>query len=200
MINIHHFLTKLKQNNRMKLIVGLGNPGIEYEKTRHNVGFLLIDRLCERLNVSLDKNKCKANYGVFHNKQEKIILAKPLTYMNLSGQAVKSLMKYYDLDIEDIIIIHDDLDLPLGKLRLRKSGSSAGQKGMGNIIDLLNTKDINRIRIGISNDKTKDTKDYVLGRFNKQESKIIDEAIEKASDAIIYSFDHNFDEVMSRFN
>ena len=184
----------------MKLIVGLGNPGKEYEKTRHNVGFLLIDRLCDELNVTLDKNKCKANYGIYFHKQEKIILVKPMTYMNLSGEAVKSLMKYYGLGVEDVIVVHDDLDLPLGKLRLRKSGSSAGQKGMGNIIDLLGTKDINRIRIGIANDKTLDTKDYVLGRFSKEEKMIMDEAIDKAAEAIIYSFDHNFDEVMSKFN
>lgn len=200
MINIHHLLTKLLKKNKMKLIVGLGNPGEEYKKTRHNVGFLLIDRLCDKLNVTLDKNKCKANYGIYFYRNEKIILAKPLTYMNLSGESVKSLMKYYGVDVEDVIVVHDDLDLPLGKLRLRKSGSSAGQRGMGNIIDLLNTKDINRIRIGISNNKLMDTKDYVLGKFNNEEKKVMDEAIDKAADAIMYSFDHNFDEVMSKFN
>ena len=200
MINIRHLLQKLKTKNRMKLIVGLGNPGNEYEKTRHNVGFLVIDRLCRELNVSLDKNKCKANYGIYFNRTDKIIIAKPMTYMNLSGQAVKSLMKYYDLDVDDVIVVHDDLDLPLGRLRLRKSGSSGGQKGMGNIIDLLGTKDINRIRIGIANDKTLDTKDYVLGRFTKEDREIIDAAVDKAAQAIVYSFDHNFDEVMSKFN
>ena len=108
----------------MKLIVGLGNPGLKYNKTRHNAGFLLIDRLCEKLNVQLDKNKCKSNYGIYRYKNDKVIIAKPMTYMNLSGEAVKSLMKFYDVDVKDVIIIHDDLDLPLGKLRMRHSGSS----------------------------------------------------------------------------
>ena len=184
----------------MKLITGLGNPGNEYSKTRHNVGFLLIDRLCEELGISLDKNKCKANYGICYRKGEKIIIAKPMTYMNLSGQAVKSLMKFYDIAVEDLIVVHDDLDLPTGKLRLRQKGSSGGQKGMGNIIDMLGTSEINRIRIGISNNKLIDTKDYVLSRFSSEEEAQIKEAIDKAVQAIIYSFDHDFDEVMSKFN
>lgn len=184
----------------MKLVVGLGNPGLKYNKTRHNAGFLLIDRLCEKLNVQLDKNKCKANYGICRYKGEKIIIAKPMTYMNLSGEAVRSLMKFYDIDVEDLIVIHDDLDLPLGKLRMRHSGSSGGQKGMGNIIDLLGTKDINRVRIGISNNKDIDTIDYVLTKFDKDEIKTLNEVIDKAADAIIYSFDHDFELAMSRYN
>lgn len=184
----------------MKLIVGLGNPGKEYEKTRHNAGFLLIDRLCEKLNVSLDKSKCKAIYGIYRFNNEKIIIAKPQTYMNLSGEAVKSLMKFYDIDVKDLIVIHDDLDLPVGKLRLRSKGSSGGQKGMGSIIQLLSTSDINRIRIGISNNKLMDTADYVLGKFNSDEMKIMNESLDKGAEAIIYSFDHDFDVVMSKFN
>ncbi|MBR5341420.1 MAG: aminoacyl-tRNA hydrolase [Erysipelotrichaceae bacterium] len=184
----------------MKLIVGLGNPGNEYVKTRHNAGFLLIDRLCEKLNLELDKKKCKAIYGIYRLNGEKIVIAKPQTYMNLSGEAVKSLMKFYDIPVEDLIVVHDDLDLPLGKLRLRQQGSSGGQKGMGNIIDLLGTSKINRIRVGISNDKTVDTKDYVLGRFSKEEMKVFAETVDKGSDALIYAFDHDFDEVMSKFN
>ena len=184
----------------MKLIVGLGNPGMEYSKTRHNAGFLLIDRVAEKLGFSFDKNKCKALYGIYRKNGEKYIFAKPQTYMNLSGEAVRGLMKFYDISEEDLLVIHDDLDLPLGKIRLRRQGSSGGQKGMGNIIDLLGTQKIDRIRIGISNDKTIDTKDYVLGRFSKEEMKVFEEAIEKAADAVIYSLDHPFEEVMSRFN
>jgi len=184
----------------MKLIVGLGNPGMEYSKTRHNAGFLLMDRVAEKLGFSFDKNKCKALYGIYRKNGEKYIFAKPQTYMNLSGEAVKGLMKFYDISEEDLLVIHDDLDLPLGKIRLRRQGSSGGQKGMGNIIDLLGTQKIDRIRIGISNDKTIDTKDYVLGRFSKEEMKVFEEAIEKAADAVIYSLDHPFEEVMSRFN
>ena len=183
-----------------KLIVGLGNPGKEYDKTRHNAGFFVIDKLISHLNISLDKNKFKAEYTIYKNNGENIIIAKPQTYMNLSGEAVVELMNFYNISMEDIIIVHDDLDLPLGKIRLRKKGSSAGQKGMGNIIDLLGSKDINRIRIGISNDKQIDTKDYVLGKFNDEDFKIYEESINKAKDALLYSLDHGFEEVMSKFN
>ena len=184
----------------MKLIVGLGNPGTEYEKTRHNAGFLLMDRLSDKFGFSFDKNKCRALYGIYRHKGDKIIIAKPQTYMNLSGQAVSSLMHYYDIPVEDLIVVHDDLDLPTGKLRLRMKGSSGGQKGMASLIDQLGTSEINRIRIGISNDKQLDTKDYVLGRFSNEEKKILDETLDKGADALIYAFDHRFDEVMSKFN
>ena len=184
----------------MKLIVGLGNPGIEYEKTRHNTGFLLIDRFCDKLGITLDKNKCKAIYGIYRHNGEKVIVAKPQTYMNLSGMSVSSLMKFYDIGTEDLIVVHDDLDLPTGKLRLRRKGSSGGQKGMGNIIDQLKTQEIDRIRVGISNDKSRDTKDYVLSGFSKEELPLLNEALDKGSDALIYALDHDFDEVMSKFN
>lgn len=184
----------------MKLIVGLGNPGKKYEKTRHNAGFCVVERLCEKLNVQLDKSKCKAIYGIYRFNGDKIIIAEPQTYMNLSGEAVVSLMRFYDIDIKDVIIIHDDLDLPLGKIRIRYQGSCGGQNGMRNIIDLTGTSVINRIRIGISKDDKIDTIDYVLGKFSKDEQDLFNTAIDKASDALIYSFNHNFEEVMSKFN
>lgn len=184
----------------MKLIVGLGNPGKEYERTRHNAGFLTIDNLIKKLNIELDKHKCKSIYGIYKHGNEKIIIAKPQTFMNSSGEAVSSLMKFYDINVKDIIVVHDDLDLPLGKLRIRYQGSCGGQNGMRNIIDLLGTSEINRMRIGISNDKKIDTIDYVLGKFSKQDFEVFKKAADKASDAIIYSFDHNFEEVMSKFN
>lgn len=184
----------------MKLIVGLGNPGNEYVKTRHNAGFLLIDRLCEKLGLTLDKNKCRALYGIYRHNGEKIIIAKPLTFMNLSGNAVSSLMHFYGIAPEDLIVVHDDLDLPLGKLRLRSQGSSGGQKGMASIINALGTSKINRMRIGISNDKNIDTKDYVLGRFSKEDEAVLNEVLDKGADAMIYAFDHDYDLVMSKYN
>ena len=184
----------------MKLIVGLGNPGKEYEKTRHNAGFLTVASLAKKLNIELDKSKCKAIYGIYRFNGEKIIIAQPQTYMNNSGEAVVSLMKFYGIDIKDVIVVHDDLDLPLGKLRLRYQGSCGGQNGMRNIIELTGTSDINRIRIGISKDSKIDTKDYVLGKFHKEEYEEFKKAIDKASDALIYSFDHDFTDVMSKFN
>lgn len=184
----------------MKLIVGLGNPGKEYENTRHNAGFLIVDSLVKKLNIEFDKTKCKSIYAIYRINDEKIIIAKPQTYMNLSGEAVVSLMKFYNIDINDVIIIHDDLDLPLGKLRLRYQGSCGGQNGMRNIIDLTGTDHINRIRIGISNDSSIDTKDYVLSKFSKEDMNVFKIGIDKAVDAIVYSFNHNFEEVMSKYN
>lgn len=184
----------------MKLIVGLGNPGKEYAKTRHNVGFLTIEKLCEKLNVQLDKSKCKSIYGIYRHNGEKIIIAEPQTFMNSSGEAVVSLMKFYNVDIKDVIIVHDDLDLPIGKIRIRYQGSCGGQNGMRSIIDLTGTSEINRIRIGISNNKQIDTVNYVLGKFSKEEWAIFDEARNKAADALIYSIDHGIEDVMSKFN
>lgn len=184
----------------MKLIVGLGNPGRQYLKTRHNVGFLTIEKLCEKLNVSLDKSKCKSIYGIYRFNGEKVIIAEPQTFMNNSGEAVVSLMKFYNIDIKDVIIVHDDLDLPVGKLRIRYQGSCGGQNGMRSIINLTGTSEINRIRIGISNNKNMDTADYVLGKFSSEEWAVFDEARNKAAEALIYSLDHSIEEVMSKFN
>ena len=184
----------------MKLIVGLGNPGKEYESTRHNAGFICIDLLCKELNINLDKSKCRCLYTIYNHKGEKVVIAQPQTYMNLSGEAVLSISKFYGIDTKDIIIVHDDLDLPTGKLRLRHSGSCGGQNGMRNIIDLTHTSQINRIRMGISKDTSIDTKDYVLGKFSKEEKEVFNKAVDKAADALVYSLDHNFEEVMSKFN
>ena len=184
----------------MKLIVGLGNPGRQYEKTRHNAGFMTINVLAKKLDVDLDKSKCKAIYGIYRHNGEKIIIAEPQTYMNLSGEAVTSLMKFYDIDIKDVIVIHDDLDLPVGKIRIRYQGSCGGQNGMRSIINLTGTSEINRIRIGISNNKEIPTADYVLGKFSKEELPLFNQAVEKAAEALIFSLDHNFEEVMSKYN
>lgn len=184
----------------MKLFVGLGNPGKEYQNTRHNVGFMTLDKLCDDLKIVCDKNKCKANYGIFFHNNEKIIVAKPQTFMNLSGEAVKSLLGFYQINVEDLTVVYDDMDLPLGKIRLRKKGSSGGHKGMSNIIDLLKTDNISRIRIGIGNNKLIEGKDYVLGKFSKEEKQILDDSLDKVVKALIYNLDHNFEETMSKFN
>ena len=184
----------------MKMIVGLGNPGKKYERTRHNAGFLVIDQLAKDLGVSLTDRKFNALYHIYNLSGQKILLLKPETYMNLSGEAVLAFKNYYDIETEDIIVIHDDMDLPLGKIRLRQKGSSGGQKGMGNIIALLKTDEIKRIRMGVGHDRTIETVDYVLGKFSKDEMVIFKESISKAKDALKYSFDHDFDQVMNRFN
>jgi len=184
----------------MKLIVGLGNPGREYEKTRHNAGFLVVEEAAKKLSVSFDKKGFQGEYTVFFHKGEKVILLKPQTYMNNSGFCVGEIVNYYDIDHEDILIIHDDLDLPLGSLRLRTRGSSGGQKGMASILDALQDQKIKRIRVGISHDRKIDTKDYVLGGFHGEEEELFKEAVNEASDAVICWLDNDFDTVMNRFN
>ena len=185
----------------MKLIVGLGNPGKKYENTRHNTGFAVIDRTLAKLNVELDKNKFNADYAMINRNGEKIYILKPLTYMNLSGEAVAPFMKYFGIEQEDLVVVHDDLDLPVGKIRLRQSGSCGGQNGMRNIIDLLGDSNIKRIRVGIGKDPLIPVVDYVLGKSIKEELEVYYHALDKASDALIYWLDHDdFSKVMSNFN
>lgn len=185
----------------MKLIVGLGNPGKKYENTRHNTGFAVIDRTLAKLNVDLDKNKFNADYTMINRNGEKIYILKPLTYMNLSGEAVAPFMKYFNIDPEDLVVVHDDLDLPVGKIRLRQSGSCGGQNGMRNIIDLLGDSNIKRIRVGIGKDPLIPVVDYVLGKTKKEDLEVYNQALDKASDALIYWLDHDdFSKVMSNFN
>lgn len=185
----------------MKLIVGLGNPGKKYENTRHNTGFAVIDRILAKLNVELDKNKFNADYTMINRNGEKIYILKPLTYMNLSGEAVAPFMKYFGIEPEDLVVVHDDLDLPVGKIRLRQSGSCGGQNGMRNIIDLLGDSNIKRIRVGIGKDPLIPVVDYVLGKTKKEDLEVYNQALDKASDALIYWLDHDdFSKVMSNFN
>lgn len=185
----------------MKLIVGLGNPGKKYENTRHNTGFAVIDRTLAKLNVELDKNKFNADYTMINRNGEKIYILKPLTYMNLSGEAVAPFMKYFGIESEDLVVVHDDLDLPVGKIRLRQSGSCGGQNGMRNIIDLLGDSNIKRIRVGIGKDPLIPVVDYVLGKTKKEDLEVYNQALDKASDALIYWLDHDdFSKVMSNFN
>ncbi len=184
----------------MKLIVGLGNPGSKYEGTRHNTGFAVIDKTLSKLKLSLDKEKFKGAYTVYNYNNEKVYFLKPLTFMNLSGECVKPFMDYFDIDKKDLIVVHDDLDLPVGKIRLREKGSCGGQNGMRNIIDLLKSQEINRVRVGIGKDPLIPVIDYVLGKIKKEDKEIYDQSIDKASDALIYALDHDFPLVMSKFN
>lgn len=183
----------------MKLIVGLGNPGKEYENTRHNIGFMFVDKFAKEngLEFKLNKN-LKSFLTEIKINGERVIIAKPVTYMNLSGEAVVKIMNFYKIDIDDILVIHDDLDLPVGKIRIRKNGSSAGQKGMQNIIDQLGTKDVKRVRIGIS--KGRETISHVLGAFSEDEKAEINIALDKANDMMKEYIVNTFDKFMNRFN
>lgn len=184
----------------MKLVVGLGNPGKVYEDTRHNVGFMIVDNFARSHGVSIDKKKFNGMYGEFFLEGEKIILLKPLSYMNLSGEVVFKFVKYFNIDIDDILVISDDLDLPVSKYRLRLFGSSGGHNGLKNIEVMLKTNKFKRFRIGISNDKNVDTKDYVLGKFSREDFLKIKD-IFPISVSIIDDFCKiSFEKVMSKYN
>ena len=185
----------------MKLIVGLGNPGKQYKDTRHNVGFMFVDNIVNKLGLkfSLDKAlKCEILQTNING--EKVIFIKPMTYMNLSGDSVYLVANYYKIAIEDILVIYDDLDLETGKIRIRPNGSSGGHKGIQSIINNLGTKDIKRVRIGIDKVSSDKTIDYVIGIFSKQDREIIDISIEKAIDILNDFLKLPFEQVMSRYN
>lgn len=184
----------------MKLIVGLGNYGKEYENTRHNSGFCVIDAIAKEYNVDLDKKKFKALITTIRIQGEQVMLMKPQTYMNLSGEAIYEAMRFHQIEVKDILVIYDDLDMPVGKIRLREKGSAGGQNGMKNIIAHLHTQEFNRIRIGIGKDDRIPVVDWVLGKIRSEEREAYDEAIQFAKDAAIYSIGHSFMDTMSRFN
>ena len=183
----------------MKLIVGLGNPGTKYEKTRHNMGFNVADKFAELAKIDFDREGFKAIYGKGSALGEDIIIAKPQTFMNLSGESVVELVNFFKISVEDIIIIFDDMALVPGMIRLRENGSSGGQKGMQNIIDLLKTDKIKRIRVGIGEPEY-NAIDYVLGKPLKEEKPLIDDAIEKATQALKEAIKTTFDKAMSLYN
>ena len=186
----------------MKLIVGLGNIGPQYKGTRHNAGFLTVDCLADRLNLKYKLvQKHKAYVAEYNSLGNKAIIIKPTTYMNLSGEAVRKVMQFYKIDVEDILIINDDMDLPVGKIRLRASGSAGGHNGLKSIIENIGTKDFKRIKVGIGRDKQIPVVDYVLGKFRNDDKELILSSVNKASD-VIESFIENTDwqKISSSYN
>lgn len=185
----------------MKLIVGLGNPGREYELTRHNIGFMVIDELAKRWNISLNEQKFKGVFGAGFVNGEKVVLLKPLTYMNLSGESIRPLMDYYKIDVEDFVVLYDDLDIPVGKLRLRMKGSAGGHNGVKSTIAHLGTQEFQRIRMGIDRPKNgMKVPDYVLGRFSAEEMPEVESAIQKSADACEEWLKKPFLQIMNTFN
>ena len=184
----------------MKLIVGLGNPGKKYENTRHNMGFMAIDLLSDISKIDIDKEVFNGLLGRGKIFDQDVLLFKPTTFMNLSGTAVQQVAHFFKIPSEDIIVVFDDLALPVGAIRLRESGSSGGQKGMQNIIDNLKTDKIKRIRIGIGKSTYADAADYVLGKPLKEEMPLIEEAINRAVEALKEALKSNFTKAMSQFN
>ena len=181
----------------MKLIVGLGNPGKDYKNTRHNVGFLVLDGY---LNTSDWKEKFNALYHEARINGDKTIFVKPLTYMNLSGDSVVKFVNYYNVNIDDILVIHDDLDLPFSTYKLKKNSSAGGHNGIKSIINRLNSQEFARLKVGVSHDKSIDTKDYVLGNFSKIEIEKLSD-MQKDFNNIIESFiKFGIDKTMNIYN
>ena len=169
----------------IKLVVGLGNPGREYERTRHNVGWWVIDELSERFGFSLNREKFKGLYGETRVNDRKVIFLKPLTYMNRSGESVSQFVRFFKLKPSEVLLIYDDLDLPLGKVRFRDKGSSAGHRGVQSVIEAIGTQEIPRIKIGIGRPATKEeVVDYVLSPFSEEELPQIEEAVKRAADCV----------------
>lgn len=184
----------------MKLIVGLGNPGREYEKTRHNMGFMAIDAIAQQYNVSFQKEKFGGLYTEIRLDGETYLLLKPQKYINLSGEVIKKYMDFYKIPIENLLVISDDLDMEFGRIRLKLKGSSGGHNGLKNIEMHLGTQNYHRIKIGISNRKEIDTKDYVLGKLNSEEQKKLKEVLE-IMPKIFEDYRHlTFENLMNQYN
>ncbi len=186
----------------VKLIVGLGNPGIEYQFTPHNLGFLTIDRLAEQLGTQVDNRHCRAVTGRGRIGDQEIVLAKPETFMNLSGLSVHELATEYEIQPEsDLIVIYDELDLPFGSLRVRQRGSAAGHNGMKSVLGAMDTQEITRIRLGIGPDTPiRDGKSYVLRQLKKSELKLVDELLDNAAEAARVIVTEGVNVAMNRFN
>lgn len=183
----------------IKLIVGLGNPGKEYEKTRHNVGFMAIDNFTSKRNVKFNKEKFKGIYAEEKIGDDKIIYLKPQKYMNLSGEVVADFVNFFKINKEDILIISDDLNLPFGKIRIRSHGSSGGHNGLKNIELHLSTQNYKRLRVGIGNEFN-DMKDFVLGKLNNEEIIKMNETIVNICNILDDYLTHNFEYLMSKYN
>ena len=186
----------------MKLIVGLGNPGIEYQFTPHNMGFLAVDRIAERCGVRVSNRQCRALTGKAVIAEQDVLLAKPETYMNLSGMSVRELVREHQIDpAQDLIVIYDELDLPLGAIRIRQRGSSAGHNGLESIIGALGSEEFVRMRLGIGPDHpVKDGARYVLGQFRKSQYAVVDEELDTAAEAVKVILGEGVAKAMSRFN
>ena len=183
----------------MKLIVGLGNPGKKYEHTRHNMGFEVLDLFSDLAAIDIDKESFQGLLGRGKLFGQDVLLLKPQTFMNLSGNSVREVVHFFKISLEDIIVVYDDMALEPGRIRLKLFGSSGGQKGMQSIIEQLGSEQIKRIRIGIGEPEF-DAIDYVLSKPLKEEKPLLDEAINNAVEALKVALKDNFDIAMSRFN
>jgi PTH1 family peptidyl-tRNA hydrolase len=185
----------------MKWFIGLGNPGARYEHTRHNIGFLAIDEFARRAGITFKQSKSKALIGEGNVEGEKVYLLKPITYMNLSGEAVRAFMDYVKADLPDMTVLYDDMDTEFGRIRLRYQGSAGGHNGIKSIIQHTGTQVFDRVRMGISRPAPgMDIADYVLSEFSKAETRELPEIVANAADAMVYRLTHTFEQTMAKFN
>jgi len=189
----------------MKLIVGLGNPGRSHANNRHNTGFLSLNHFAKTHGIRFDKKQAKARIGIGEIADSKVVMAKPQTYMNLSGESVSRLVQKFNVNLDNLLVIHDDLDLPLGKIRIRRGSSSAGHKGVHSIISCLGSQDFTRLRVGIGQPQTTepseaDIVNYVLSDFTPDEKQIITQTLPKVSEAILCLLKEGLTAAMNKYN
>lgn len=184
----------------MYIIAGLGNPGKKYENTRHNIGFIALELLAERNDIKINKLKHKALVGEGRISGQKVLLVKPQTYMNLSGNSLREVMEYYKEDIENLIVIYDDIDIPEGTIRIRKKGSAGTHNGMRSIVYDLKSDQFPRIRIGMGRARQSDLKDFVIGGFTKEEKELLKGAVERAVLSAECIVEKGIDKAMNEYN
>ena len=185
----------------MRVIFGLGNPGKDYEQSRHNIGFRVIDKLSQEHKIELNKHSCQAWIGEGEVGKEEVFLVKPLTLVNAAGVSLLQLKQKHEVSLEDIMVISDDVNLELGKLRLARRGGDGGHKGLRSIIEFLGTEEFPRLRLGIDRPEQKiELQEYVLGEFTFREKKVIEEAINRASQAVEMVIRQGIDETMKHYN
>lgn len=184
----------------MYIIVGLGNPGKKYENTRHNMGFLTVDLLAENHDIKINKIKFKALVGEGKIAGQKVVLVKPQTYMNLSGESVRQVVDFYKIDSQNLIVIYDDIDIPTGSVRVRKKGSSGTHNGMRNILYQIQTEDFPRIRVGIGSGKKENLINYVTGSFTKEEKTLLEDAVTSAAAAASCIVEKGIEKAMNEYN
>jgi len=184
----------------IKMVVGLGNPGKEYVDTRHNIGFRVIDSLAESLKIEVKKKRFNGCLGTGEFADKKLILLKPMRFMNCSGQVVATATGFYKLALSNLLVVTDDMALPPGRIRVRMKGSAGGHNGLADVIEKLGTENISRLRIGIGQSDEKEAHDYVLGKPTKAERPLLDEAITKARDAVLCWVEYGIRATMNKFN
>ena len=202
---LEHLLGKGKEevdaSGESFMLVGLGNPGRMYRETRHNIGFLVLDKFAEEHGIKFSKVQNKAITGTGKCEGKKVLLVKPQTYMNLSGQAVSSLVRYYRIPLSNLIVVHDEVGLPFGAIRMRPGGGSAGQKGVASIIEKMGIQNFPRLRMGIGRPPGRmEAADYVLQRFSATDTEFLPEFLDRAVEALVCYMNHGLESAMNRYN